>query len=161
MAKVHIVSCHACREQFDTFRGGYYNSEKNQYTCKRCGRREGRSERGVRIGMQQTMVGMVLKILFGLLFFCVSVDSGEGVAWDFPYFLTCLILGGALIAWGVVPWVRANRESAELIALDERMSAAVKDMKKSAVQTTAPKICPGCGATSIGSVCEYCGTRLR
>ena len=160
MAKAHIVSCHACREQFDTFRGGYYNSETNQYTCKQCGRGGGRSERGVRIGMRQTMVGMVLKILFGLLFFCVSVDSGEGAAWDFPYFLTCLILGGALIAWAVVPWIRANRESAELIALDECMSVVVKDRKKRAEQTAEPKICPGCGATSIGPVCEYCGTRL-
>ena len=106
------------------------------------------------------MVGMVLKILFGLLFFCVSVDSGEGAAWDFPYFLTCLILGGALIAWAVVPRIRANRESAELIALDECMSVVVKDRKKRAEQTAEPKICPGCGATSIGPVCEYCGTRL-
>ena len=38
MAQNHIVTCHACGQMFDTFRGGYYNAGTAQYTCRKCGR---------------------------------------------------------------------------------------------------------------------------
>ena len=41
LAQKHIVTCRACGNQFDTFRGGYYNSNTRFYTCRRCGRRRG------------------------------------------------------------------------------------------------------------------------
>ena len=59
MAQKHIVTCRACGNQFDTFRGGYYNSNARFYTCRRCGRRIDGPARGIRIGMRQTVVGMV------------------------------------------------------------------------------------------------------
>ena len=37
MAQKHIVTCRACGNQFDTFRGGYYNSNARLYTCRRWG----------------------------------------------------------------------------------------------------------------------------
>lgn len=110
MAQNHIVTCHACGQMFDTFRGGYYNAGTAQYTCRKCGRGGNPVVRGIRIGMRQTVVGMVLKILFGALFLSISMSPAEGTEWDISYFLVCVVLGAALIAWGVIPWLKARRE---------------------------------------------------
>jgi hypothetical protein len=161
MAKAHIATCQGCGQQFDTFRGGYYNVDSKQYTCRKCGRAANQSVRGMRIGMKQTTVGMVLKLLFGIMFFIVSVDPGEGTEWDMAYFLTCLVLGTLLIAWGLIPWLRARREAGELIEKDEQIRARLTAEKRRTSREYEPKVCPGCGATGTGKVCEYCGTKLR
>ena len=159
MAQKHIVTCRACGNQFDTFRGGYYNSNTRLYTCRRCGRRGEGHARGIRIGMRQTVVGMVLKLLFGALFLAVSCDtSGD---WDWAYFFICIIFGGALIRWAVLPWVKARQEQAALFLQDSESQAIEAAEKKKAAPSYAPRVCPGCGATGTGKVCEYCGTRLR
>lgn len=161
MASAHIATCQACGKQFDTFRGGYYNSDTKQYTCRKCGRTANRSLRGMRIGMKQSVVGMVLKLLFGVMFFIVSIDPGEGTAWDMSYFLTCLVLGVLMLAWGVIPWLKARREADELIEKDEQVRNMISAEKRRAAREYPPKVCPGCGATGTGKVCEYCGTKLR
>ncbi len=158
MAQKHIVTCRACGNQFDTFRGGYDNGTTGLYTCRSCGRRGERTARGIRIGMRQTVVGMVLKLLFGALFLAVSCDtSGD---WDWAYFFVCIIFGGALILWAVLPWVKAKQEQAALQAQDSE-NRANQTREKKASREYPPRVCPGCGATGTGKVCEYCGTRLR
>ena len=159
MAQNHFVTCHACGQMFDTFRGGYYNPGTAQYTCKKCGRGANPVVHGIRIGMRQTAVGMVLKILFGVLFFSISMSPAEGTEWDISYFLVCVVLGAALIAWGVIPWLKARREQKHLIEQDAEAAAA--ETRRRRAEHEAPVVCPGCGATGTGLVCEYCGTRLR
>ena len=159
MAQNHFVSCHACGQMFDTFRGGYYNAATAQYTCRKCGRGNS-SARGMRIGMRQTVVGMVLKILFGALFFSICMSPAEGTEWDISYFLVCVVLGAALIAWAVIPWLKARREQQSLIEQDDKVAAEREALRRKTTRAARPKVCPGCGATSTGTVCEYCGTAL-
>ena len=160
MAQNHFVSCHTCGQMFDTFRGGYYNAGTAQYTCKKCGRSASPALRGVRIGMHQTVVGMVLKLFFGAMFLVVCMSPAEGTEWDLSYFFTCVILGTALILWAVIPWVKARQEQKDLLEQDTKTAAAAEIRRRKAARDAVPKVCPGCGATGTGAVCEYCGTAL-
>ena len=160
MAHNHFVSCHVCGQTFDTFRGGYYNAGTAQYTCRKCGRSADSALRGIRIGMRQSGGGMVLKLLFGALFLSVSMSPAEGTEWDISYFLVCVVMGAAMIAWALVPWLKARREQDSLCEQDARAAARLEAQRKRAARAVKPKICPGCGATGTGTVCEYCGTRL-
>ena len=56
---------------------------------------------------------------------------------------------------------QARQEQAELFLQDSENQAIEAAEKKKAASSYAPKVCPGCGATGTGKVCEYCGTRLR
>ena len=162
MSQKHIVTCQTCGQQFDSFRGGYYHYDTGSYTCRRCGRSADRALRGVRSGMRQTVVGMVLKILLGMLFLSVSVDTTGD--WDLGYFLTCVVIGCSLFAWALIPWLKARQEQKELFLMDDRNNNVGAPQKKAQKNTDGeypPVICPGCGATGTGKVCEYCGTSLR
>ena len=160
MAQNHFVSCHVCGQTFDTFRGGYYDAGTAQYTCRKCGRGTDPALRGIRIGMRQSVVGMVLKLLFGALFLSVSRSPAEGTEWDISYFLVAVVMGAAMIAWALIPWLKARREQQVLLEQDARAAAKQEALQRRAARAAAPKVCPGCGATGTGTVCEYCGTRL-
>lgn len=149
MAK-HMVTCVQCGRQFDANRGGYYNRSSRRYTCKSCGRKmqADRNERAT--GMRQSRGAMIAKIAIGTLFIIAGFSSPEG-GWSFGYFLTALVIGGALIAWGLVPYLRAKKEaSAEAETRAEARRAAENE----------PKKCPSCGAITKGKYCEYCGSKL-
>ena len=93
---------------------------------------------------------MLFKLAFALLCLVAGGDlifSDGEVAGG----IVGIILGLAMAAWAsmgyVLPRAARNREAAaRKQALRERVNQ--------------PKICPGCGATSRGEICEYCGTKL-
>lgn len=149
MAK-HMVTCVQCGRQFDANRGGYYNRSSRRYTCKSCGKRlqADRNERAT--GMRQSRGAMIAKIAIGALFLICGFMSPEG-GWTVGYFLTALVIGGALIAWGLLPYLRAKKEAS---AEAEARAEAKRELENE------PKRCPACGAISKGKYCEYCGSKL-
>ncbi len=74
---------------------------------KYIGRQSRADARESRTGMRQSIGGMIIKIVFGILFIFVGfLDvSGYGVAFLF----TALCMGGALIAWALIPYFKARK----------------------------------------------------
>ena len=123
-------------------------------------RKEAADAREKQTGMRQSGGAMIAKIAFGALF----VISGLTTDWrgdDYTAdpigsMLLSIVIGLALIAWGVVPWWKAKRQREEDAARAEAERKAAE-----ARRLNAPKLCPACGATTRGECCEYCGTPLK
>ncbi len=81
-------------------------------------------EREARTGMRQSKGAMIAKIVLGGLFLAVSLEPSDG-EWTIGYFLFCLILGGGLIAWGLLPYLDARRRHKEA----EEAKRAARDAK--------------------------------
>ena len=149
MAKKHMVICRECGKQFDANVGGYYDKNDRRYVCKKCGttlQKEYRKEvkerqaavREERTGMRQSFGAMIAKIAAGALFIVTGFSSPEG-GWTLGYFLTAVVMGAALIAWGLLPYLKAKK--------------AKEDKQEKA------KVCESCGATGTGETCDYCGKK--
>lgn len=150
MASKHLVTCVQCGNQFDANRGGYYNRQTRRYTCKSCARKMKADRNERTTGMRQSKGAMIAKIAVGVLFVIAGFSSPES-GWSVGYFLTALVIGAALIAWGIAPALQSKRKaSAEAEARAEARRALENE----------PKRCPACGATSKGKYCEYCGSKL-
>ncbi len=104
------------------------------------------------------LVLTIVKILFGLIFVAASFNEGQGVG----YVIFCLSIAAALIAWGVIPWLRYRKE--EKLWQEEKDRQRAEEVRlreeEKKVRENRVYVCPGCGATSKGKVCEYCGTKL-
>lgn len=145
MASKHIVVCQNCGRQFDANKGGYYNKTTRRYTCKACGNQ-------AKTGMKQSKCAMIAKIFFGLMFIIVGIAPPEPNEFSVSTFLIGLVIGVALIAWGIMPYIKAKKiEKAEA-------EQAELFRRKLADQVV---ICPHCGARTKGNVCEYCGSPIK
>jgi hypothetical protein len=86
----------------------------------------------------------------------IGVTFGDAGESDPVAFLVVgLALGLAFVAWGLIPWLRIIKEEKRQREEAERLRAEQKAAKENEW-----KLCPNCGATSRGAVCEYCGSRL-
>lgn len=146
----HMVVCQFCGKQFDANRGGYYNSKSRRYTCKSCGKQVKSDQREAATGMRQSMGAMIAKIAVGVLFFCVAFTTGSAGA-----VITGIVIGLALIAWGLLPWLLSRLKAKKELASVDAARAAEEERA-----ANAPKVCPACGANTKGTVCEYCGAKL-
>ena len=151
MATKHMVICKECGRQFNANYGHGYNSKSRRYVCPRCMREIESNRRLYTTGMKQSKVAMILKIVFGLLFIGAGFSSPEG-GWSVGYFFTALVIGGALLAWGLVPYFKAKKQKQEE---DDLLQQAEEELANEV------KKCPACGAMSKGNFCEYCGSRLK
>lgn len=153
MATKHIVTCVECGKRFDANKGAYYDRDSRRYTCRDCIKRERKAiqatakrraadQRERQTGMRQSIGSMIAKIAAGALFIIVGADMDTT-----SEVLTSLVLGGALIAWALVPYIKAKKA-------EKQSAAEVKAL------SDLPKTCPHCGANTKGNVCEYCGSRL-
>ena len=150
----HYVVCVQCGRQFDASKGGYYNRQTKRYTCPKCGKQLKAATREKKTGMRQSTGAMIAKIAVGTLFVITSFSliSTEGVS----AFFVGLIIGAALIAWGLIPYFRAKKDAAA--AAEAEALAAAAEAERIASE---PKICPVCGARTKGVVCEYCSSPLK
>lgn len=121
----HIVKCVKCGRQFDANDGGVYYPESHRYACKRCvdkqkaeqaEREKARKasenkaiadERERVTGMRQTKTAMLIKIIVGILFLVCSFPLA--VQGNIPAFICGLAVSVALIAWGLVPYLKSKR----------------------------------------------------
>ena len=121
----HIVKCVKCGRQFDANEGGVYYPESQRYACKSCVKKQ-KGERAERervrkaeerkseaderervTGMRQTKAAMLAKIAAGILFLICSVSLI--VQGNVSAFVCGLVIAVALVAWGLVPYLKATR----------------------------------------------------
>lgn len=157
MASKHLVVCVQCGRQFDANRGAHYDPQTRRYTCRSCLKKNAGNARERSTGMRQSKGAMIAKLAFGAIFvisaFGAFADGlSEGVGKAIGALLVGLVLGAALIAWGLLPWLKVKRESEAAAA----RAAAEEFARKNALRK-----CPACGAMSKGDVCEYCGAALK
>lgn len=122
----HIVTCVKCGRKFDANKGGVYYPESRRYACKKCvdkqksvqserekarkaeERKAKADEREHETGMRQSKAVMLAKIIVGVLFLLASVSlASQG---NIPAFVCGLAVGGGLVAWGLVPYLKAKKE---------------------------------------------------
>ena len=151
MARKHLVICLDCGRQFDANRGGYYIQSKNRYLCKSCGTSRKKAEKHQNRKNGQSAGAMIAKIVIGGLFVTAGFCSPEG-GWTIGYFLTALLIGGGLIAWGLYPSWKKYRA---MKTIEEQQQVAAE------MEYNKVKHCCNCGATGTGNVCEYCGTAYK
>lgn len=123
--KKHIVKCVKCGRQFDANEGGVHYPESHRYACKNCvdkqkakqaeeararksAEREAKAdEREEKTGMRQTRAAMLAKILVGVLFLVCSIPFiSQG---NTPAFVCGLAVAAALVAWGLVPYLKTKK----------------------------------------------------
>ena len=157
MARKHMVICVQCGRQFDARKGAHYDPQSRRYTCKSCVKKYNGDVRERSTGMRQSKGAMIAKIAFGAIFVIAGFTGGlgkmaESVGEGIGTILTGVILGAALIAWGLLPYLKVKKANE---AADAR--AAAEDF----VRKNALRKCPACGAMTKGDVCEYCGAALK
>ena len=134
-------------------------------------RKEAADARERATGMRQSRGAMIAKIVFGALFLISGITTDwvneSDVSDPVGTMLFSIVLGLALIAWGVVPWLRAKkkREAAQAELAAEKAELAAENAERKAQQQAAlerernaPWTCNACGANTKGECCEYCGT---
>ena len=147
-----LVRCRKCGKVFDANQGGCYDRTLQGYLCGAC-----MNTLSVRGRKMPSTGGTVAKLAFGALFivtaFTMDDAGGLGVS---------IIIGLALIAWGLLPWLRIRREqtAAQQSAAAERERLRAEKREAEQRELSEQKICPACGAPTKGRVCEYCGTPL-
>lgn len=141
MANKHFVICARCGKQFDANRGASYNPHTGRYVCKGCTNAQ-------TTGMRQSYGAMIAKIGFGILFVLAGFSTPEE-GWTMGYFLTALVCGGALIAWGLLPYLNAKKAKAQQEAI--------------VPPPAPPRVwnCPNCGGRSSRNPCEYCDSPIQ
>lgn len=105
--------------------------------------------------------GTVAKIAFGVIF--VIISFGDAGSSDPGTFLAVgLTIGLALIAWGLLPWLRVwKEEKRQRLEAERRREETVRiRAERKAEKENVPRICPNCGAPGRGLSCEYCGSVL-
>ena len=150
---VEMARCEVCGKAFDMNKGGGLDENGNRLVCRSCLALSGREQL-----KRPSTGGTIAKIVFGLLFLSVSFEEPESGDW-LSYFIICLVLCLALLAWAVLPWLRYRRGKMRRSATLDRMQLDRQRQREAA--ENEPKLCPACGATSRGRVCEYCGSKLE
>lgn len=153
MAK-HLVFCKSCGKQFDANKGGRYFKAERRYMCPTCysaivkrDKERAAVDRERTTGMRQSTGAMIAKIAVGALFVISSFGtSGIGSV------LTGIIIGAALIAWGLLPYLTAKK------AAEKAHKERVAESEKAANMNVK---CESCGAITSGDACEYCGSPLN
>jgi hypothetical protein len=145
MAK-RMVTCDRCHRRFDVNRGGRFDSLTGRGVCPAC-----------MAGRVRVTGGTIAKIAFGL--FIIIACGAPDESWEFSTFLLGLVLGGALIAWGLLPYLRSRAALRQM----EADAAAEEQARRERMEIVrnVPRVCSACGATTRGTICEYCGTRLK
>ena len=105
--------------------------------------------------------GTVAMIALGVIFMAIS-GSDPGESDPRLFVILCLTVGLALIAWGLLPWLRFRKEENRQLLEEERQreEAARLRAEQKAEKENRVRVCPNCGAPGRGLTCEYCGSVL-
>ena len=99
-------------------------------------------------------VGSVLRIGFAILFIACALQDLR----DFSTNAFFLIGAAVLLLWQFWPNIRQAKAAKAQRALAEQQREDARQAK--AAEAARKRVCPHCGASSPGVVCEYCGMSL-
>ena len=148
------VTCGSCDRVFSPkAEQNLYDRTSRCYICSQCLSRTNIKSPTFK---PRGKTGTGLRIGFGILFVLSafsSIGDGDGT------WLTCLVIGLALLAWQFWPqlWglVRQKQNHAEVLQLLEDRNT--REAQRMAQELSRKWVCSHCGATTAGRVCEYCG----
>ena len=80
-------------------------------------------QREARTGMRQSFGAMIAKIATGLMFIFICFDDSED-GLSFGATMVGICMGGALLAWGLLPYLGARRKRRERQAAEEAARTA-------------------------------------
>ena len=81
--------------------------QKEQAKARKAAEREAEADERERVtGMRQSKTAMLVKIVVGVLFLFAAVSLA--VQGNISSFVCGLVIGGALVAWGLVPYLKAK-----------------------------------------------------
>ena len=149
------VRCSVCGQFFNISAGGRFDTATSHFFCPACAALIGPPVKKITPPSTGKTVGLLIG---GGIFLAFGFSEA---AVDLSSLLFGLAIGLPLFLWGVLPWVsyykakRREEENRQNAQQDPGRIRFRQEQKKG-----APKICPSCGATSYGDVCEYCGTKL-
>lgn len=104
---------------------------------------------------KRRIVGSVLRIGFAILFIACGIDSiGE----DSSLVLIFLLGAAALLLWQFWPNVRQAKDAKYRRELAAKQQEEARLAREAAA--ARKRVCPHCGASSAGTVCEYCGMAM-
>ena len=90
----------------------YYNGQKGgkrieQAKARKAAEREAEADERERVtGMRQSKTAMLVKIVVGVLFLFAAVSLA--IQGNISSFVCGLVIVGALVAWGLVPYLKAK-----------------------------------------------------
>ena len=99
-------------------------------------------------------VPSVLRVGFAILFIACAFQDVS----DFSTGAFFLIAAAALLLWQFWPSIRQAKTAKYQRELAEKQLEAAKAARAEAA--ARKRVCPHCGASSAGMVCEYCGMSL-
>lgn len=173
-----------------TREGAYYNRLTNRYTCKSCVRKQKKQEaqknsdiyKGKndinlaiaqgKISKEEAMISQyknskakyvwgIIIAAFGLVCLIIGfamISEGPACLILFFYAVASFVVGGLLIRSYLL---KKKKYEAALLTISEKTEAERRaEMDRVRRLQNAPKKCPFCGATTKGSFCEYCGSKL-
>ena len=149
-----MVRCECCGKSFDYSKGGSYDERRKRFVCPACGGGTGRAAARVK---RPSVGGTIAKVAFGLLFLAVSFNDPE-TGDRLTYMMVAMVTAFALIAWGILPWLRVWKEDKR--RAEEQSQLREEKIRLRVEKETVAKTCPSCGATGTGKTCEYCGSPL-
>ena len=151
MAK--IMTCDLCGKRYEIDSGGEFDEAARQFVCPDCMALNHASDnRPVRPSLTGTAV---TKLIFGGIFLAFGISE---LLSDLSSALFGIAIGLPLVLWALTPWFSYSKASKEYAEKENRVSQEKIRIRKEKDDT--PRICPGCGATTHGKTCEYCGTKL-
>ena len=142
----HIVICKKCGRQFDASFGAKYDSKSRRYICPRCYNQK------TTLWFGQKPWAFILKA-FGCFMFVLTAFSPDKTkdGW-FSTSVIAMVIALAFLAWLMIPALKLKKKQADAEEYAEQIR---KDIENTV------SVCPHCGATTKGSVCEYCGSPLE
>ena len=136
------ITCSICGQPLSLFERIVAYRKNDTYVCHGCCENICRKDGYTPFANFRTG-RFAAKLIFGVLFvFSMPGQESLGSA------LVALVLGGALIAWALVPVMLEKSRVDSIVAL------AVIDKT---VQDNTRHKCSNCGAVGTGRFCEYCG----
>ena len=161
-----MVICVDCGRRFDAEEeGAVYDPQSRRYTCMDCAKKaeEYQKRRAIENAgrpdvsgvKKQKPLALILKLFFGVVFFCASFSADM----EFGARMVGIVLGLGLIAWGLFPMYKARKamKDAKQRQQAEIARQAADAAAAEAARLAEPWTCPACGADTKGDACEYCG----
>lgn len=160
----HWVICRFCGRKFDFEKaGGAYDG--NRYICKSCSKKVMPSQSlnaDITYSLkEESWFKRNWKFIIGVLFLIVGFGRiGE----DGQTAISGIIIGVVLTVAHFFPLINATRQKKVEKDAEIMLTARESELtaKEKAFQAKAEELkrCKSCGATSRGTLCEYCGSLL-
>ena len=144
-----IVVCVNCGRRFDIDReGGSFNSTKNRYCCTKCRKQEEAINKAIQTKQNHTSSTdgskKWYKIALGIL--CIISGFYAIEKYDFIVILTAFVIG-------LIFLFSYFKNDIQNMLLKKKI---LKEGIDEEVKPQLVWICKKCGATTKGSICEYC-----